>query len=156
MRDIEEDRGQHEGNTQKGEQGGEHTQNSSDHETNLKEEWNKTWAQKRVHVFLSQARATTVKCPAPAYKLILSKRFCLVSMWLHLSSNVCHATFRTKETKPSCTRGSWVQITQRMMNMENEKGSSHKNSGYNELNIQLSVNVDGQANILKRQTLHRL
>lgn len=40
--------------------------------------------------------------------------------------------------------------------MENEKGSSHKNSGYNELNIQLSVNVDGQANILKRQTLHRL
>lgn len=38
VRDIEEDRGQHEGNTQKGEQGGEHTQNSSDHETNLKEE----------------------------------------------------------------------------------------------------------------------
>lgn len=35
VRDIEEDRGQHEGNTQKGEQGGEHTQNSSDHETNF-------------------------------------------------------------------------------------------------------------------------
>lgn len=38
VRDTEEDRGQHKGNTQKGEQGGEHTQNSSDHETNFEEE----------------------------------------------------------------------------------------------------------------------
>lgn len=56
--------------------------------------------------FLSQARARAVKCPPPTFKLRLIKRFFYVSLWLHLSRVACHATFRTKETKPSCVRGS--------------------------------------------------